>query len=301
MRESTVEISGAASRTAGTSQELAGWVQRADERSFVFLHSPPEPVAALVVCSPVGGEADTNRRREVLLARTLAERGIAVLRHDYRGTGNSDGEAPDLCFESMVEDTLAAVGLLSDRAGCVPAVLGTRLGALVAAAAVRAGEVAGLALWQPCRDGRSYYRELGLLRQMNKLAQQANRSVEETRSIKDELAAAGMIELAGYELHSRLYDSTIGLSLAELEPPAATPTLVIEFDAAEPSGWLRTTTERWRDGGVDCRAHAIPERENWWFANDLIAEEGRPLTRAVIDTTAEWLASLTRGTAEAAS
>jgi hypothetical protein len=165
------------------------------------------------------------------------------------------------------------------------------LGALVAAAAAGSADIAGLALWHPCRDGRSYYRELGLLRQMNKLAQQANRTVEETRSIKDELAATGMIELAGYELHSKLYDSTIGLSLAQLGPPAATPTLVIEFDAQEPSGWLQTTTDQWRDSGVDCRTHAIPERENWWFANDLIAEEGRPLTLAVIDATAEWLAA----------
>jgi hypothetical protein len=33
------------------------------DRLFVFRHLPPAPWAVLAVCSPVGGEADTNYRR----------------------------------------------------------------------------------------------------------------------------------------------------------------------------------------------------------------------------------------------
>jgi alpha/beta superfamily hydrolase len=283
-----MEITGLATRTAGSVHESAGWVERNGQRHFVFLHRPAQPTAALVVCSPVGGEADTNRRREVLLARALAGRGVAVLRHDYRGTGNSDGEPDELSFESMCDDARFAVELVSGETGHRPVLLGTRLGGLVAAVAGRETG-AGLVLWHPCRDGRGYYREVGMLRQMNKLAQQANRDVAETRPLKEELAAEGRIELAGYEMHQRLYETTIGLALAQFEPPGGTSALVLEFDGTELSAWLESLTGEWRSRGVECRAGAIPERENWWFANDLVAEEDRLVTRAAIEATVEWV------------
>lgn len=285
------EITGAASRHVGDVEERAGWVDRPGGPSFVFLHLPSRPVAGLVVCSPVGGEADTNRRREVLLARALAERGVAVLRHDYLGTGNSAGSPVDLTFDSMVDDAVAAAGLLAERIGGPPVVLGTRIGAFVAAGATGLTATSGLALWHPCRDGRSYFREVGMLRKLNKLAQQTGVVADDLPSVKQTMATDGRIELAGYELHRKLYDSVMPLRMADLRPPAGTAALVVEFDGAAVSRWVQDVSDRWQEDGVRCRADSVAERENWWFANDMVAEEDRVLTTEAITLTADWVES----------
>jgi pimeloyl-ACP methyl ester carboxylesterase len=284
---------GVSARPVPGGREEAGWVERGDRRTFVFLHLPDEPVAALVVCSPLGGEADTNRRREVLLARALAAQRVAVVRHDYRGTGNSDGSPAELTFDSMLEDSLCVIDLLAERSGLRPAVLGTRLAALVAVAATSRTGTSGLVLWHPCRDGAGYFRELGRMRRMSKLAQQADRTAAGARSIEEDLAIDGRTELAGYELHQAVHGTTSGLRLGQFEVPAI-PALVLEFGGPDLSPWLADLGEAWRRRGVDCELAVVPERENWWFANDVVPEETRTVTRQSIDATAGWMTSLGR-------
>ncbi len=93
---------------------------------------PPREPQALGVLIVVGGPQYRvgSHRQFVALARSLAVRGHAVLRFDYRGMGDSGGEARD--FLSVDADIGAAVGAL-----------------LAAAPSVR-----GVALWGLC-DGAS--------------------------------------------------------------------------------------------------------------------------------------------------
>src|SRR3974390_2928101 len=70
--------------------------------------SPPELGVVIVVGGPqfrVG-----SHRQFLLLARELARKGIAVLRFDCRGMGDSDGEFPG--FEHIGPDVAAAVDTL---------------------------------------------------------------------------------------------------------------------------------------------------------------------------------------------
>lgn len=60
------------------------------------------------------------------LAHALAERGVATLRHDKRGCGESEGDFDDVDFEALVEDASAAVTALST----VPEVSAERIGLL---------------------------------------------------------------------------------------------------------------------------------------------------------------------------
>ena len=49
------------------------------------------------------------------ISRTLAEAGIAVLRFDFTGLGESEGDFADTNFSSNVADLIAAAEFLSDE------------------------------------------------------------------------------------------------------------------------------------------------------------------------------------------
>ena len=71
--------------------------------------SVPEQIHPRAVLMVVGGPQYRvgSHRQFTLLARSLAEQGIATLRFDYRGMGDSEGEARD--FEAVGEDLRCAI------------------------------------------------------------------------------------------------------------------------------------------------------------------------------------------------
>ena len=56
-----------------------------------------------------------NLRAATNISRSLTDAGIAVLRFDFTGLGQSEGEFADTSFSSNVEDLLAAVRFLEDE------------------------------------------------------------------------------------------------------------------------------------------------------------------------------------------
>jgi exosortase A-associated hydrolase 1 len=99
-------------------REEAFGIEVAGERLQGILHRPEEAgrVALLIV---VGGPQYRvgSHRQFVLLARDIASAGYAVLRFDYRGMGDSTGQARD--FEQIGEDLRAAADSLVARVPCV--------------------------------------------------------------------------------------------------------------------------------------------------------------------------------------
>ena len=89
-------------------------------------------------------------------ARLLAAEGIASLRIDFRGSGDSPGSFAATTFEGQTADALAALDWLAAQPGIDPsrvAVLGWSQGGLVATAvAGRSGRPAALVLWNAVAD-----------------------------------------------------------------------------------------------------------------------------------------------------
>ncbi len=83
-----------------------------------LLHLPARPKSCGVVIVAGAPQYRVGSHRQfVLLARDLAAAGFPVLRFDYRGTGDSDGEFAG--FESIDGDIGSAIDAFFERAPCL--------------------------------------------------------------------------------------------------------------------------------------------------------------------------------------
>jgi len=142
-------------------------------RRFGWLHAGTSK-RGVVLCTTFGHEYVWTYSGMRVLAEALAARGLWVLRFDYLGTGDSDGEdATPGQFQSSVEDVGAAVDFLRAQADIEHMTLcGFRVGAAFALHAALRRPVDDLVLLAPVVSGRTYMRELSVTRKtwLEKLA-----------------------------------------------------------------------------------------------------------------------------------
>lgn len=130
------------------------------------LHRPALHTAegkAVLLCNPFGQEAVRLHKLYRVLAERLSRQGHAVLRFDYLGTGDSDGDDETPGLEQWIRDLLLAHRELLSRTGRRPVLwIGARLGAWLAARASSELDepLDGLALWAPILDGHLYLNDL---------------------------------------------------------------------------------------------------------------------------------------------
>ncbi|GAB4227176.1 MAG: alpha/beta fold hydrolase [Chlamydiales bacterium] len=122
---------------------------------FGVIHRPlnitTPPV--VLICHGFAGTKTGRRRHYVRLAQSLAKAGIATLRFDFRGNGDSEGEMSELTLEGEVSDALAALKVIemdknldSERIG----ILGRSLGGAVSVlTAQRYEAIKSMVLWAP--------------------------------------------------------------------------------------------------------------------------------------------------------
>ncbi|HEY2256175.1 MAG TPA: alpha/beta hydrolase, partial [Variovorax sp.] len=118
--------------------------------------------SALLLCGPFGHEAIRIHRLFRVLSERVARQGIAVLRFDYYGCGESGGEDGEGEMKGWKLDLLRAHEELARRSGA-PRVswLGARLSAAVALQSARHAQgLQQLVFWDPILDGPAYVEEL---------------------------------------------------------------------------------------------------------------------------------------------
>ncbi|HEY0777633.1 MAG TPA: alpha/beta hydrolase [Gemmatirosa sp.] len=145
----------------------------------------------VVLCYPGPQEYRQAHWAYRRLAGLLADGGVHVLRFDYVGTGDSAGASSDGSLAQWADDVRAAARELQDVAGVRrTALVGLRLGAVIAARACAAGlAVSDLVLWDPVVRGTEYLAGLD--------AEQGS-GLEDRRYPEDDRRASD--ELLGFEM-----------------------------------------------------------------------------------------------------
>lgn len=242
---------------------------------FGWFSAPSSESASggVLLVPTVGREARAPRRAYRELAQLLAARGVASLRFDYEGTGDSSGSFGEPGQDgAWVEDVAVAYEFLASLGIETISAVGIRLGATImgVSAAQQRVSFSSMVLWDPCESGRHYLRELSAL--------------ESVRRTDFEPMSEGFIQTAEYVFPPQMSKGVAGLSLSELptESRLAKRVLVVTRDD-------RVTSERLR------------RRLNLEHAEWTVTTEQRALVdvdpldavmpSATLDEIANWLCS----------
>jgi esterase/lipase len=180
------------------------------------LHEVERPTARVLLVGPFASERHNTYIPWVRWARFLAERGIEVLRYDYRGIGESTGAFEKMTFQDWIKDINRLSDWLAARAPSAPLILhGLAMGAVLAARAFDEGVGHGLLLWSPPESAnqalRSTLKRWVGLEQIFKFG--ANR--KSTLDYIRELEQGTTLEVDGYHWSTKLWQESLNLKLPE--------------------------------------------------------------------------------------
>lgn len=138
---------------------------RGDYRLFGMLHRPEGRLhGGVLFLHGFGGHRAESGRLFVRTARRLAQKGLASLRFDFAGSGDSEGEDVDSTILTQVEDSVAAARFFTERTALEPCALGAvgySLGGATAAVLSERVAFEALVLWaavsEPIRNFSEFY------------------------------------------------------------------------------------------------------------------------------------------------
>jgi alpha-beta hydrolase superfamily lysophospholipase len=213
----------------------------------------------------------------------LATTGLAALRFHYRGFGHSDGDGSDATFQSMRADTLAAIEQVQAATGAAPvALLGVRLGALIAASAAHELDDAPLVLWQPVADPARYFRDATRARRVHRLRSDASGG-SGGGSLAEELRRGEPADVLGYPLHRALYETLAGRTLAqELGPRPRSILLVQMSPRPQLDPEHARLVEALERSGAPVDVKLVSAEPAWWFARG-VTRTPPAVRRAIAD------------------
>ena len=279
----------AATREDGSIREAAEFLEVGGSALFCYTHVPKaRPVhACVVICSPLYAEFIRHYRREVILARLLATQGLAVVRFHYRGHGNSSGDGCDATLATMRDDSLSAAEHIARATGVKRfGFLGTRFGALPAAAAASRYPAAPLALWDPVISSSRYIQDLRRVHRMQML-RRSSRIADQADGTFEQRLEGGDVQVLGYKIPRSLFASTLGHDLHDQLAATPRPILLLRLgiDPRLEQG-VQGLVESLTDRRWSIESRTVGHREPWWFTSEVVEDENQDQATQV---TLEWL------------
>lgn len=241
---------------------------------------------AVLIVPPFAEEMNKSRRAIALLADALAARGIATLLPDLGGTGDSAGEFADADWDAWRRDVAAAAGWADAEGWPVHAVLGIRLGCVLAAEAVSRmpRPVSRTVFWAPVQDGQTYLTQFLRLRVAATMV--SDGPAETTAILRSRLLAGEVVQVAGYALGPRLARQLDEIRLADAVSPALGELCWMEVTRTEPPEMTEAASraiEKARASGARVTPRAVGG-EPFWASTEIVVN--RPLLDGTIATLA---------------
>ncbi len=197
------------------------WLGDPARSLYAGLHLPSGACArtGVVLASPLLHEQPRTRRFMLELASGLVATGLACLRFDFFGSGDSAGQSEQMDFASMCADLRTADAELRARTGVERVnLLAMRGSSLAAFAWLRAGaHPERLILWEPILDGPAWLHEL----QTEDAAERC--SARRYPLVRGRRAVAADNQLMGYPVSQRFREDIAGAGLPNAATPAGTP------------------------------------------------------------------------------
>jgi pimeloyl-ACP methyl ester carboxylesterase len=184
-----------------------------------MFHAAAEPHTNLgvVICPPFGWEDMASYRPRREWAQVLAERGIATLRFDLPGTGDSGGyPTDDRRLDAWTGAIVEATAWLRNETGCRRVVaIGIGVGGLLAYCAMAGGAlIDDLVLWGSPGRGRTFIRETGAFARM-----EAAMRAQGDEGVNDELPRDWLVA-GGYVITAETRAALEALDVGELNLPS---------------------------------------------------------------------------------
>ncbi len=177
-----------------------------DQQNIYCIHYAPSQAphrVGIIIVPPVGHERLRCYRECVNLARDLATQGYHVLRFDYRGEGESDGDFENTDIRTRLSDIGHAHDLLVARSGIEYCCLvGFRLGALLALISAGDRQNDCVVLCDPISNVKSYCRSLfraNLIMQQEYFGRLSYKEIE----LRDRLRSGDIMSVYGFHYANR--------------------------------------------------------------------------------------------------
>ena len=248
---------------------------------YVYTSRPPEARACVLLCSSIFGDFTANYHRERLLGQAISSNGYGVIRFHYAGEGNSQGDRQKMSFGSLCDDARAVMDHGSSSGFNRFALLGTRIGALVAAAVISSTPSAPLALWEPVADPLGFVGDAQRAKRMSQMTQAKDAHSSQWRT---ELEEKGVIDLLGYDLYPELVKSLEGLDLLDLLGPLTRPVFIARFRGGDVQKDDLAEALASRGFSVDTARFGLAE--SWWFEAQSTLD-----SNDLYGTTTAWLST----------
>lgn len=285
-------------KTATTRLENAFFFTNNGYRIFGVLHEARKSVPSLaerlgfVFCNPFAEEKMIAHRTMVSLARGLSEKGYPVLRFDYMGSGDSEGNFEDSTVETMLSDLRCAVDLLSNQTSVDSvALLGVRLGGTLAALACGdAAPVNRLIMVAPIINGKEYMDQC-LRSNLTTQMVLYKRIVKDRSALIKDLMDGGTANIDGYLLSGAMYRQLKDIDLLSGPLPNARNILLVHISGrTRPSrdDKLAGLHEKYTTDNTDVQFQIVQEDK---FYQDL--KTYRPYLVNIEKAVVEWIAATT--------
>ena len=150
-----------------------------DHKIYAFHHLPKSHLyqdSCIVLVPPSNEESVRSHWFNKHLGEKLAQNGFHVLRFDYFGCGDSDGDTGAGNTGIWTKNTISAAQFLLEKSGChMVQLVGLRAGAMIACLASHQLPTLSTVLWDPIGDRGDYLNVVESLKSQYKREAQQNR------------------------------------------------------------------------------------------------------------------------------